>query len=461
LIDSPRLRLRLPAPIRVALISLVFGLVITLPVLLFVYHQTDSLFEQRIHDRLDDAERSALDAYSASGPAAMASSMQQIIRTGQLRGGVVLLVDPRGHKIAGNLSGWPPVLPTPSQWNEFRLYPEGQVRAELFAIRTIALPGGERLLLGTTIDERERMRAALVEALLGALLLAVPLGLIGGWVVLKVAERRARAIGNVATRIAGGDFSHRLDEDRGAEEFGMLAAAINAMLERIEELVEQLRLVTDSLAHDLRSPLTRMRANIERAAGADADRQQQAIEAVSLDIDRMLRLISATLEISSTEAGVGKQHFENFDLAGLLRDICEIYNPLAEERGMEMAIDAPPKLAYTGNRQSIGRAVANLADNAVKYGGGSIELGAADKGEFIDLWVADRGPGISPDLHEHALGKYRRLEESRTTEGSGLGLALARAVARLHGGEIELQDNAPGLRVVLRLRRDAGNLSLL
>jgi len=461
LIDSPRLRLRLPAPIRVALISLVFGLVITLPVLLFVYHQTDSLFEQRIHDRLDDAEHSALDAYSASGPAAMASSMQQIIRTGQLRGGVVLLVDPRGHKIAGNLSGWPPVLPTPSQWNEFRLYPEGQVRAELFAIRTIALPGGERLLLGTTIDERERMRAALVEALLGALLLAVPLGLIGGWVVLKVAERRARAIGNVASRIAGGDFSHRLDEDRGAEEFGMLAAAINAMLERIEELVEQLRLVTDSLAHDLRSPLTRMRANIERAAGADADRQQQAIEAVSLDIDRMLRLISATLEISSTEAGVGKQHFENFDLAGLLRDICEIYNPLAEERGMEMAIDAPPKLAYTGNRQSIGRAVANLADNAVKYGGGSIELGAADKGEFIDLWVADRGPGISPDLHEHALGKYRRLEESRTTEGSGLGLALARAVARLHGGEIELQDNAPGLRVVLRLRRDAGNLSLL
>ena len=461
MIDSPRLRLRLPAPIRVALISLVFGLVITLPVLLFVYHQTDSLFEQRIHDRLDDAEHSALDAYSASGPAAMASSMQQIIRTGQLRGGVVLLVDPRGHKIAGNLSGWPPVLPTPSQWNEFRLYPEGQVRAELFAIRTIALPGGERLLLGTTIDERERMRAALVEALLGALLLAVPLGLIGGWVVLKVAERRARAIGNVASRIAGGDFSHRLDEDRGAEEFGMLAAAINAMLERIEELVEQLRLVTDSLAHDLRSPLTRMRANIERAAGADADRQQQAIEAVSLDIDRMLRLISATLEISSTEAGVGKQHFENFDLAGLLRDICEIYNPLAEERGMEMAIDAPPKLAYTGNRQSIGRAVANLADNAVKYGGGSIELGAADKGEFIDLWVADRGPGISPDLHEHALGKYRRLEESRTTEGSGLGLALARAVARLHGGEIELQDNAPGLRVVLRLRRDAGNLSLL
>ena len=453
--------MRLPAPIRVALISLVFGLVITLPVLVFVYHQTDSLFEERIHDRLNDDERDIMFAYSSAGAAAFPTTIEQELRTGQLRGGVALLVDRRGHKLAGNLAGWPPVLPTPSEWNEFRLFPEGQVRPDLFAIRTVALPTGERLLLGTTISERERMRASLVEALLGALLLAIPLGLIGGWAIVKIAERRARAIGNVASRIAAGDFSHRLDEETGAEEFAMLAAAINAMLERIEELVEQLRLVTDSLAHDLRSPLTRMRANIERAAGSDPDRQQQAIEAVSLDIDRMLRIISATLEISSTEAGVGKQHFEEFDLAALLRDICEIYNPLAEERGMEMAIAGPSALTYTGNRQSIGRAVANLADNAVKYGGGEIELGAYDKGEFIHLWVADRGPGISPDLHEHALGKYRRLEEARTTEGSGLGLALARAVARLHGGDIELQDNRPGLRVVLMLRRDAGNLSVL
>ena len=454
-------RLRLPAPIRVALISLAFGLVITVPVLLFVYHQTDSLFEDRIHDRLDDNERDAMFVYSSSGAAALPAAIDQSTRTGELRGGVALLVDARGHKLAGNLAGWPPILPTPSEWNEIRLFPEGQVRPDLFAIRTVALPGGERLLLGTTISERERMRASLVEALLGALLLAVPLGLIGGWVVLKIAERRARAIGTVASRIAAGDFSHRLDEETGGEEFSMLASAINRMLERIEELVEQLRLVTDSLAHDLRSPLTRMRANMERAAATDRERRQQALEAVSLDIDRMLRLISATLEISSTEAGAGKQHFEDFDLAQLLRDICEIYAPVAEERGMKMTVVGPSHLNYTGNRQSVGRAVANLADNAVKYGTGAIELGASDEGEFLELWVADRGPGIPSDLREHALGKYRRLEEARTTEGSGLGLALAGAVARLHGGDIELEDNEPGLRVVLKLRRSAGNLSLL
>jgi signal transduction histidine kinase len=457
----PALRLRLPAPIRIALISLAFSLVITLPVLLFVYLQTDRQFEGRIHDRLDDEVRDVLFADSSAGAAALPGLIDQALRTGELRGGVALLVDARGHKLAGNLAGWPPVLPTPSEWNEIRLYPEGQVRPDLFAIRTLALGDGRRLLVGTTISERERMRAALVEALLGALLLAVPLGLIGGWVILKIAERRARAIGNVAARIAGGDFSHRRDEAAGGEEFAMLAAAINAMLERIEELVEQLRLVTDSLAHDLRSPLTRMRANLERAATAEAGpRQQQALEAVSLDIDRMLRLISATLEISSTEAGAGREHFEEFDLAQLLRDISEIYNPIAEERGHRIATDGPSSLLYSGNRQSIGRAVANLVDNAVKYGEGPIDIGAAEEGELIRLWVADRGPGIPAELREQALGKYRRLEEARTTEGSGLGLALARAVARLHGGDIELLDNRPGLRVVLTLRR-GGDLSLL
>ena len=460
--NFPRPPLRLSAPIRVALISLAFTLIITVPVLLFVYQQTDSLFDERIHDRLDDEQRDIMFAYSSSGAAGLPQSINQAIKSGELRAGVTLLVDSQGHKLAGNLSAWPPVLPTPSQWNEIRLYPENHVQAELFAIRTIALPGGQRMLLGTTIDDRERMRASLVEALLGALLLAVPLGLLGGWFVLKVAQRRARAIGNVAARIAAGDFRHRLDEESGAEEFAMLAAAINAMLERIEALVEQLRLITDSLAHDLRSPLTRMRANIERAATAnDQERQQQALDAVSLDIDRMLRLISATLEISSTEAGAGKQNFEEFDLVQLLRDIREIYQPIADESGIEIATIAPFRLTYTGNRQLIGRAVANLIDNAIKYGRGPVELGVSDAGELINLFVADRGPGIPVSLHEQALGKYRRLEEARTTEGSGLGLALARAVARLHGGEIGLEENKPGLRVVLNLRRDLGNVSFL
>lgn len=448
-----RPRLRLPTPIRVALISLLFSLVTTVPVLLFVYRQTDILFEERIHDRLDDAARDLGLAYSAGGPPRLVAAIEDGLRAGAVKGGVVLLAESDGRKLAGNLTGWPPVLRTPDAWSEIRLYPEGQARAELFAVRTVALPGGRKLLVGTTIEERERMRAALVEALIAALLLALPLGLIGGWAVLKVAERRAHAIGAVASRIAAGDFSHRLDEEAGSDEFAVLAAAINAMLERIEELVEQLQLVTDSLAHDLRSPLTRMRANIERAAaGGDAERQQ-SLEAVSLDVDRMLRLISATLEISSTEAGAGRQNFEHFDLGALVRDIGEIYAPVAEERGMRIAVEECGRLDFTGNRQSIGRALANLVDNALKYGGGTIRMAALDRGQTVELLVADEGPGIPAAMREQALGKYRRLQEARTTEGSGLGLALARAVARMHAGDLVLDDNRPGLLARMTLKR--------
>jgi signal transduction histidine kinase len=459
---SKRSRRLLPfsAPVRAALISLAFTLLIGVPVLAFVYHQTDSLFEQRIRDRVDVRQRNLLDGYRGGGTKGLLRAIDEELETGLLRNGAILLVDSSNRKIAGNIAAWPPTLPTGAEWVEIRLYPEGSRQAVLYALRTLQLPSGERLLLGSNVEDRERMRASLLEALIGALLLAIPLGLIGGAIVLRVTERHAREVGKVATRIAAGDFSHRLDEEAQGQEFGMIAAAINAMLERIEELVEQLRLVTDSLAHDLRSPLTRMRANIEKAAGyAAAEPEQQALEAISTDIDRLLRVISATLEISRAEAGMGRQQFEEFDLDELISSISEIYQPVVEEMDLSLELKRAGELPYVGNRQMIGRAVANLMDNSLKYGreGGSIELGVHDKRDLVEIIVSDRGPGIASELREDAMRKYRRLEEARTTEGSGLGLAMARAVARLHGGDLILEDNKPGLRVRLVLRRQMHN----
>jgi signal transduction histidine kinase len=447
---------------RAALVSLAFSLLISVPILAFVYHQTDTLFEQRIRDRIDVRQRNLLDGYRSGGTKGLMRVIQEELDTGLVRNGAILLVDASNHKIAGNIAAWPPTLQTGTDWVEIRLYPEGSRQAVLYALRTLQLPTGEHLLLGSNIEDRERMRASLLEALIGALLLAIPLGLIGGVIVMRVTERHAREVGKVAVRIAAGDFSHRLDEQAQGQEFGMIAAAINAMLERIEELVEQLRLVTDSLAHDLRSPLTRMRANIEKAAGyAAAEPEQLALEAISTDIDRLLRLISATLEISRAEAGMGRQQFEEFDLGEMMRSICEIYQPVVEERGLALDLRIRGELVYIGNRQMIGRAVANLMDNALKYGGdgGAIDLGISDKGENVEITVSDRGTGIPPEFREDAMRKYRRLEEARTTEGSGLGLAMARAVARLHGGDLILEDNDPGLRVRLLLPRQAGNIA--
>ncbi|MBW0006288.1 MAG: HAMP domain-containing protein [Sphingomonas sp.] len=444
------------APIRAALISLAFTLLVSVPVLLFVYRQTDTLLEHRIRSRIDDRQDDLLYAYRHRGVAGLVEEVQEEIDTGMVRDGAVLLVDSSGKKIAGNLTAWPASIPAEKNWIEIRLYTERSRQSTLFALRSLPLPTGERVLLGTSVEERDRMRASLFEALIAALLLAVPLGLISGLVLLRITERRARAVGRVAAQIAGGDFSHRLDERAEGAEFGPVASAINAMLARIEELVEQLRLVTDSLAHDLRSPLMRMQANIEKAAGyAAADPEQQALEAISMDIDRVLRLISTTLEISRAEAGVGHEQFTDFDLGDLLRDICEIYQPIAEDRGLPIETDGSVAIHYVGNRQMIGRAVANLIDNALKYadGAGPIRLALEDHADRVEIIVSDRGPGISPELREDAVRKYRRLEEARTTEGSGLGLALVRAVARLHGGEILLEDNHPGLKVRLILRR--------
>lgn len=445
---------RWPAPVRAVLISVALSLIITVPVLLFVYHQTDRLFEARIVNRIDDRERNLMLGYRTGGIPELLRSIDDEVATGIARGGAILLIDPAGRKMAGNLTTWPTTLDGPTRWTEVRLYPERDGRPQLFALRVLHLPSGHRLIIGTNVEDRERMRESLIEALVGAMILAIPLGAFFGFLVMRITERHARTIGNVAARIAAGDLSQRLDEKSEGEGFAKLAASINAMLARIEELVEQLRTVTDSLAHDLRSPLTRIRANIEKAAlHANEEEEQRALEAVSTDIDRMLRLISATLETSRAEAGMGRQQFAEFDLGDLMRDICEIYNPAAEERGVILEVDDPRRIPFFGNRQLIGRAVANLIDNALKYGGSNITIAASEDGDLIKLRVIDDGPGIPPELREEATRKYLRLEAARTTEGSGLGLAFVRAIARLHGGDIDLQDNAPGLRVVMTLGR--------
>jgi signal transduction histidine kinase len=300
------------------------------------------------------------------------------------------------------------------------------------------------------------MREALLLALIGALVLAVPIGLVGSLILLRFMNRRVGAIGDVAARIAAGDLSRRVETGGTNDPFDRLNVSLNAMLARIEALVEELRLVTDALAHDLRSPLTRIRANVEKARVQPSEEtQRQAIDAISLEIDGMLRMIAGTLEISRAEAGMGRENFTEFDLGALTRDLCEMYHPLAEESGVSIATEKLREMTFFGNRELIGQAVSNLIDNALKYGssGGSIRIGVDESDSSVRFWVADRGAGIPANRREEALRKYGRLDEARATDGSGLGLALVGAVARLHGGELVLEDNDPGLRAVLNLPR--------
>jgi signal transduction histidine kinase len=226
------------------------------------------------------------------------------------------------------------------------------------------------------------------------------------------------------------------------------------MLERTESLVEELRFVTDGLAHDLRSPLMRIRASVDRAAGAaDPQSCQSALDAVSNQIESMLQMLNRTLEVSRAEAGIGRENFEPVDLVALARDLCEMYQPLAEDGGVSVRLEAREPAVIPANRELLGQALANLVDNALKYAsaGGIVSIGVSRTPTTVRLGVADRGPGIAEAMRSEAVRKYRRLDPARTSDGSGLGLALAGAIARLHGGTLLLEDNQPGLRAVLEL----------
>lgn len=445
--------------IRFVLLYLALSVAGAVPVLIFVYHQTDRIVAKSYQATADDRKSILLREYQLGGAPQLARGVRERSTTGVLAHGILLLIDRDGRKIAGNIEAWPPSLPGQAEWREMLLYREGRPEPERFGLSATRLPSGEHLMIGVAVEDRASMRDALGIALAGALLLAIPIGLAGSLILLRFMNRRVQAIGDVAARIAAGDLGGRVATLGTSDPFDRLGDSLNAMLARIEALVEELRLVTDGLAHDLRSPLTRIRAWIEKAGtGPPGKPQQLALDAISLEIDGMLRMLAGTLEVSRAEAGMGRENFSAFDLAALTRDLCEMYHPLAEESGVSIVVDGPRPMPFFGSRELIGQAVSNLIDNALKYGSGAggIRIGLAQDEAEVRLWVQDKGPGIPADRREEAMRKYRRLDDARSTDGSGLGLALVRAVTRLHGGQFILEDNEPGLRAVLHFPRTAG-----
>jgi len=260
-------------------------------------------------------------------------------------------------------------------------------------------------------------------------------------------------------RIMAGDLSGRLPIAGTRDELDRLAEGVNAMLARIEALMAGMKEVSDNIAHDLKTPLTRLKNRAEEALGrvGDDEEQRQALSGIIEESDGLIRTFNALLMIARAEAGHQQTGFAPVDLADIAESVGELYEPLAEEAGMILSVTAQP-VVVLGSRELIAQAVANLIDNALKYGRhegqeGQIALTVAAEGRDAVLTVADHGPGVPAEDRERVLGRFVRLEESRSQPGSGLGLSLASAVARLHEGHLSLEDNAPGLKVVLRLPR--------
>ena len=377
-----------------------------------------------------------------------------------------LVTTPSGEGLAGNVGSLEPgVLDRPGwlETNYHRLEsPEGAEHRAL--VRVVQLPGGFHLLVGRDLDERERLFGIVVNAGQWSLALVIVLGLLGGFFVSRRVLSRIDAMTGTAQTIMAGDLSGRLPVAGTGDELDRLADNVNAMLDRIEALMRGLKEVSDNIAHDLKTPLTRLRNRCEqalRSATGEAS-YRAALESTIAESDDLIRTFDALLMIARAESGQARENMTEFDASEIARDVGELYEPVADEKGIALKIDAPAAAPVRGNRELVSQALANLIDNAIKYAGtngkvngvpAEIVVKAGNDGERITLSVADRGPGIPDADRGRVVERFVRLEQSRSEPGSGLGLSLASAVARLHGGELKLEDNHPGLRTTIALPR--------
>src|SRR6266851_4366467 len=376
-----------------------------------------------------------------------------------------LVTTAAGEGLAGNISSLATgVLETPG-WTEttYRRLDDLEGSGHRALVRVFQLPGGFRVLVGRDLEERDRLHDIVLAAGRWSLAAIVVLGLAGGFFVTRRVLKRVDAMTDTTRTIMDGDLTGRLPIPGTGDELDRLAGNLNAMLERIEALMHGLKEVSDNIAHDLKTPLTRLRNRCEEALRLAEDESQYraALEGTIEESDALIRTFNALLMIARAESGQARDGMTDFDAAEIARGVGELYEPLADDKGIRLKVSAPGGAPVRGNRELVSQALANLVDNAIKYGapapaspnGAEILIEAAGEGDRILLTVADGGRGIPVADRGRAVERFVRLEQSRSQPGSGLGLSLASAVARLHGGELKLEDNHPGLRTVISLPR--------
>ncbi len=387
-----------------------------------------------------------------------------------------LVVTPFGEKLAGNVDTLPPgLLDQPGEVEApYSRAGSGEDERGMHRalIRVYMLPAGFRLLVGRDLEERMRLRHIIRRAGGWSLAMVLILGCLGGVVVARRVLARVDGMTDTARTIMEGDLQGRLSVAGTGDEFDRLALNLNAMLDRIGELMTGLRHVSDNIAHDLKTPLTRLRNRAEEAlrTAQSKDDMRAALDGVIEEADNLIRVFNALLMIARLEAGQVREAMERVDVSAVAEGVGELYEPLAEDAGLTLETDIAPAVAVTGNRELIGQALSNLIDNALKYGqppASGAALGDAPapppaislsvsvaEGRAL-ITVADRGPGIPEADRARVLERFVRLDGSRSRPGFGLGLALVAGVARLHHGELRLDDNAPGLKITLALPLEA------
>jgi signal transduction histidine kinase len=426
----------------------------------YFFWNAQRLLGLQINSTIDTEISSLAEQYGQGGLLRLIATIERRSRRpGSL---LYLVVTPQGDALTGNVSELPSESLERAGWNEVPYARSeatpGESRTAL--VRVFALSGGYRLLVGLDLEEQRRVRSIMTTAALWSAALIVVLGVAGGWFVTRRVLHRLDDINETSRSIIKGDLARRLKVAGTEDEIDRLASTTNAMLDRIQELMTGLKEVSDNIAHDLKTPLTRLRNRAEEALRQSSTEQDYrlALEKTIEESDGLIRTFNALLMIARAEAGQLETAMSEFDAAEVARGVADLYEPVAEEAGIALKVDAMEPLIIRGNRELIGQAVANLVDNAIKHGTPSaegvapeVEIGARLAGSHVAIAIADKGEGVPERDRGRVLERFVRLEGSRTRPGSGLGLSLAAAVAKLHGGALRLEDNGPGLRAVIEL----------
>ena len=410
----------------------------------------DSEGQRRIADQEQEAAQIEMDLLAQiqaeDGDDVLVRAVQ---RLAELEGShsIYALRDSDGRILSGDLKKWPTGLTASDDW--------APVEAEGYRIDVAVreLEHGLLLMVGRDRNALEQFQGRVIDSVWLAIALVAITCLLAGVAVTSFILARVRSLSSVAERVSAGDFSARAPGARDDDPFGHIASAQNLMLDRIEDLVTGLRTVTDSLAHDLRTPLARLRRHIEEGLIAETgEAKQAALEAAQADADRTIGTFTALIDIARADGGLSREAMSDVDLQALVLDVQSLFQPMAEDRGQTLSLATQP-VSIVGHKPLLMQAASNLVHNAIKYApqGGHIAIALTSDGVTAEIIVSDDGPGISADQREQALQRFHRLSPGDGGEGLGLGLAIVEACARLHRGRLALEDNAPGLKARLVL----------
>ncbi|MCB1741772.1 MAG: HAMP domain-containing histidine kinase, partial [Gammaproteobacteria bacterium] len=432
---------------RLALLYMgMFGLSVC-ALLAFIYWSTAGYMARQTDATIESEITGLAERYRLGNLDGLVHSINERIRRNPFGSSIYLLTDANFDRVVGNLDRWPNVAPGEDGWLEFELSagpgPNDRHRARA---RRFRLSRGFYLLVGRDMSERIATEALIVKAMISGLAFTILLGIAGGVMMSRSTLRRIDAINSTSREIMDGDLGRRIPTRGTDDDFDRLAANLNGMLDQIEQLMDGVRQVSNNIAHDLRTPLTRLRNRLESLS---LKLEDEDVEQALSEADGLLATFNALLRIARIEGGARRSGFSQVALDQVLADVLELYEPLAHDKEQQVRAHLQADITISGDRDLLFQAFANLIDNAIKYTphGGSIGISLQLLNDCKQVRITDSGPGIPEAERKRVFERFVRLEESRTLPGNGLGLSLVAAVAKLHSAVIRLADANPGLDV--------------